>query len=152
MKTANFSIRGVKDKAVVLRHIESREGEFTVSITQGVKRSVEQNKLQRLWILELTEQMQRDNPDITSEDVRATIKLHYGVPILREENESFKLQYDRVVKPLEYSAKLELMKEPIDFPVTRLMSVKQNKQYLDTVYREFSMKGFVLTDPDMQGR
>jgi len=151
MKTACFSIRNASDRSQLLKHLGVREFEYTVTITPGVKRSEKQNRTQRMWIKELTTQMQAQNADITSEGVRATIKLHYGVPILREESESFRLQYDAIIKPLEYSAKLDLMKEPIDFPVTRLMSVKQKKKYLDVVYREFSCKGFSLTDPSWEG-
>ncbi len=151
MKTVNFAVHNDTDKAKLINHIKGREGQFTVSLVDGVKRSINQNRLQRKWVLELDEQMQQLNPEITPEMVRATLKLHYGVPILREESEAFRLQYDRVIKPLSYEDKLLLMQEPIDFPVTRLMTTKQNKVYLDNIFRDMSGKGFVLTDPNWQG-
>lgn len=39
------------------------------------------------------------------------------------------------------------MMEPMDFPVTRLMTKAQKTAYLDSVHRHFSEKGIVLTDP-----
>lgn len=85
--------------------------------------------------------------DVTPEEVRGYCKLTMGVPILRNENEEFCEKYDRVVKPLPYEVKLALMQEPLDFPVTRLMSVKQQTAYLDAVHRHFSEQGVILTDP-----
>lgn len=147
--TINFTVSNLKDRAIVLKHLKSRTDPLTVTITSGIKRSTEQNRLQRLWIKELTEQSQEQG--ITSEEWRAYLKLHIGVPILREENEAFRLQYDNTIEQLTYEQKMSIMQTPIDFPVTRLMTVKQNKRFLDEVYRKMSMEGYRLTDPDWQG-
>jgi len=37
--------------------------------------------------------------------------------------------------------------EPLDFPITRIMTTKQATAYLDGVHRHFSEKGIALTDP-----
>jgi hypothetical protein len=120
---------------------------FTVSVTSGKRRSVGQNRLQRLWCNEIAEQ----RGDMTHEEVRAEIKLHHGVPILRAENEAFCEAYDKAVKPQSVEIKLMYMSEPLDFPVTRLMTVKQKSAYLDAVYRYYTAQGFRLTAPDEQG-
>jgi hypothetical protein len=104
---------------------------------------VQQNKLQRLWLNEIAEQL----GDQSAEEVRGYCKLTIGVPILRAENETFRERYDLIVKPLPYEQKLALMMEPLDFPITRLMTTKQATAYLDGVHRHFSEKGIVLTDP-----
>jgi hypothetical protein len=39
------------------------------------------------------------------------------------------------------------MSEPLDMPVTRLMSTKQKHAYLDAIFQHFSEKGIVLTIP-----
>ena len=104
----------------------------------------EQNKLQRKWIVEASEQL----GDRTPEDVRAWCKLHIGVPIMREGNAEFREKYDRIIKPLPYSVKLECMAEPIDFPVTRQMTTKQKTEYLDGVFKALSEQGVILTMPD----
>lgn len=106
------------------------------------KRSIEQNKLQRKWMLELEAQ-----GDMTAEEYRGYCKLHFGVPIMRNEDEEFRRAYDRYIRDLPYEHKLAMMMVPLDFPVTRGMSTKQKTVYLDSVYRHFTGEGFVLTVP-----
>lgn len=131
------------DRRQLLRFIEQQQLPLTVSMTKGGKRSVRQNKLNRLWLNEIAEQL----GDQTPEEVRGYCKLTIGVPILRAENEAFRARYDAIVRPLPYEQKLALMMEPLDFPITRLMSTKQATAYLDGVHRHFSEEGIVLTDP-----
>jgi len=106
------------------------------------KRSIQQNRLQRQWCNDLATQ-----GDMTAEQYRAHSKLHIGVPILRSESEDFKEKYDRIIKPLPYDQKLELMAEPFDFPVTRLMTKEQSIKYLDAFSVYWVQKGFYLTNP-----
>ncbi len=88
-----------------------------------------------------------DVGDLTHADARAYNKLHFGVPILRAENEAFRLSYDRVMKHLEYETKLEAIKA-MDLPVTRLMLVKQMTAYMDAVSQHLTPQGVRLTHPD----
>ncbi|MGP9656521.1 hypothetical protein ACT3S5_00515 [Halomonas sp. AOP31-B1-25] len=111
-----------------------------------VKRSVDQNRLGRLWCKEAEAQ-----GDQTAEGYRGFCKLHFAVPMLRWELPEFKEKYDRIVKPLPYEAKLELMQEPLDFPCTRLMSKDQKSRYLDAIYQHFTSQGMRLTDPGLKG-
>lgn len=131
------------DRRTLIRFIETQPLPLTVSLSKGGKRSLKQNKLQRLWLNEIAEQL----GDRTPEEVRGYCKLTIGVPILRAENETFRERYDAIVRPLPYEQKLALMMEPLDFPITRLMSAKQATAYLDGVHRHFSEKGVQLTDP-----
>lgn len=131
------------DRKMLIRFLESQPLPLTVSLTKGGKRSAKQNRLNRQWMGEIAEQL----GDQTPEEVRGYCKLTIGVPILRAENEAFRERYDAIVRPLPYSQKLALMMEPIDLPVTRLMTIKQATAYLDGVHRHFSEKGIVLTDP-----
>jgi len=126
---------------------------FTVRISKGKPRSWKQNRLNRLWMQEIAAQMvERGDPEWTEERARAFCKLHMGVPLLRAEDETYRDKYDRIIKPHSYEEKLEMMMEPFDFPVTRLMSTEQEKRYLDEVQRYFSQRGMILTDPDARGR
>ena len=121
---------------------------WVISIERQTKtRSAAQNRLQQKWHLEAAQELK----DESSEDKRAYCKLHFGVPILRMENEQFREQYDRIIRPLSYEHKLELMKAPMDFPVTRLMSVEQKTRYLDTVWNHYTSQGVRLTAPELQG-
>lgn len=131
------------DRRLLVRFIEAQPLPLTVTLAKGGKRTLKQNKLQRLWMGEIAEQL----GDQTPEEVRGYCKLTIGVPILRAENDEFRERYDAIVRPLPYEKKLALMMEPLDFPITRLMNTKQATAYLDGVHRHFSEKGIALTDP-----
>lgn len=136
-----------RDRSDLVRLIGAMNLPCTVSITKGRRRSVDQNRLQWLWVNEAAEQLQ----DESAEDKRAYCKLHGGVPILRAENDEFREAYDRVIRPHSYEDKLVMMRVPLDFPVTRLMSTGQKKQYLDWMWTHFTALGVRLTDPDAFG-
>lgn len=139
---STIAIKSEYDRKRASLLIERRKLPFTVSLASGAPRSIEQNKLQRLWCNEAAEQ-----GDQTAEEYRGYCKLHFGVPILRMENEKFREVYDRVVRPLSYEDKLQIMMVPLDLPVTRLMTAKQKTQYLDAMYQHFTGLGFRLTEP-----
>ena len=141
------TVRNEYERKMLLRLLENRRPPFTVDITDGRRRSVEQNRLQRQLINEIAEQL----GDRTPEQVRAECKLTLGVPILRAENEEFRAKYDAVVRPLPYEQKLAIMAEPLDLPVTRLMTVSQKTRYLEAIYQHFGEQGVVLTQPDSIG-
>lgn len=142
MTTVTRRIAKESDREALINLINSKELGFTVQVLKGLKRSDRQNRLQRQLMNDLAMQ-----GDMSAEEYRAQCKLTIGVPILREESEDFRRQYDNIVKPLTYEKKLSLMMLPIDFPVTRLMTTKQKWLYLNEIYRSYSQKGFVLTDP-----
>lgn len=131
------------ERGALLKFIGGHPLPFTVTIAKGKRRSVEQNKLQRLWMNEIAEQL----GDHTPEEVRAYCKLTLGVPMLRAENEDFCERYDAVVKPLSYEQKLSIMAEPLDMPVTRLFTTNQHHRYLNAIHKHFSEQGLILTQP-----
>ncbi len=132
------------DRTMLLLFLKGKNPPYTITITDGKHRTNEQNKLQRKWISEISEQL----GDQTFEEVRGYCKLTIGVPILREQNEDFCETYDRVIKPLSYEHKLQMMMEPIDVPITRIMNTKQKTEYLDGIHRHFSSQGIILTIPE----
>lgn len=142
-----YAIRSDQDRDQALRAVKNRQMPCTVQITNGAPRSIEQNKLQRLWLNELAEQ----DDNMTAEEYRGWCKAHIGIPILVHENEVFREEYNRVIKPLSYELKMRLMMVPFDFGVTRLMTTKQKKDYLDKMHTHFTELGFQLTDPDRRG-
>ena len=133
-----------QDRDLLIRLIKSLNLPVTVSITKGRRRTVEQNKLQRLWINEAAEQL----GDRTREEMRGYCKLHHGVPILRNENDAFKEAYDQVISPLPYEDKLKTMMAPLDMPVTRVMTTDQKTRYLDAIAQGFLEQGVALTEPE----
>ena len=123
--------------------LRGRKLPITVSWTQGAPRSNAQNRLAQRWFTDISTQL----GDQTHEDVRAECKLRFGVPILRAENETFRLSYDRVIKALPYEQKLDAIKA-FDLPVTRLMTAKQMTAFMDEMQRHWSGQGVRLTDPE----
>lgn len=127
-----------------IKFIEVQKLPLTVNVTASGKRSSKQNRLNRKWMLDIADQVD----GWSTEYARGYCKLHFGIPILRNEDEEFCREYDALVRPLPYEHKIKLMMVPFDFGVTRLMTVKQQTRYLDAVQRHFSEQGVVLTDPE----
>lgn len=140
---ATHIVRSAEDMERVARLVGNLKPPLTITVTSGASRSLEQNKLQRLWCMEAAEQL----GDRTAEEIRGFCKLHYGVPIMREGHEDFRETYDRLIKPLPYETKLAYMMEPLDFPITRLMTVGEKSQYLDAMHKGLSELGVKLTEP-----
>lgn len=96
-------------------------------------RSGAQNSLSHVWYAQLAAKLRED----TAAGYKAYCKLHFGVPILREDAD-FGAMYDRIFKPMDYETKLEIMKQPGLFDVTSLMSVEQMGLYLDHVQHHWA--------------
>lgn len=137
-------VKTEEDRKLLHRLIAKQKLPFTITVVRGRQRTIEQNRLQRLWLSEAAEQL----GDRTIEELRGEMKLTIGVPILRAENEEFRVKYDAVVRPLAYPQKLALMMEPLDMPVTRLMTTDQKTRFLDQMAQKFLEAGVVLTDPE----
>lgn len=135
------------ERRALIRQIETHALPMCVSVEKGGKRSDRQNRLNRQWMQDIAAQCE----GYDAEGARAFCKLHHGVPILRNEDAEFREKYDRVFRPLPYETKIELMKVPFDFPVTRLMKVNQEHRYLNAVAMDFAERGVVLTDPSAFG-
>ena len=133
------------ERKMLIRLIEGQKKfPFTVNISSGKHRSIEQNRLQRKWVAEIAEQM----PGESAEYWRGYCKLRFGVPIMRRDSEAFRERYDAIIRPLPYEHKIAAMMEPLDLPVTRIMKTKQKTEYLDEVFRHFTEQGVILTIPD----
>ncbi len=117
--------------------IEVCFGEFQDS------RSKAQNRLQYQWWKDAEEQ-----GDQKAWEYRGYCKLHYGIPILRRDSVEYREKYDQIIKPLTYESKLALMLEPLEYPVTSAMTVKQHGEFLDRVWRHFTEIGIKLTNPE----
>ena len=100
-------------------------------------RNLEQNALAAVWYVDIAKATGEGTPM----DVKQECKLRYGIPILRAENEEFRLKYDRLLKHLPYETKLELMEW---FPVTSLMTKGQFARYLSDLQSDYGKRGIVL--------
>ena len=138
------SLKTEQDRELAMALLKGFKLPATFKLTHGVNRSNEQNNLQWKWMQEASDQ----RSDMRADEYQAYCKLHFGIPILRAEDEDFKAQYDRLIRPMSYEEKLDIMGGVIDFPVTRLMNTEQTTRYLDAVYEHFTGLGVVLTNPD----
>lgn len=109
-----------------LREQWKRHKFLRVIVKTGKDRSLDQNGISHVWYEQISRELRED----TSLGVKKFCKLHYGVPILRAEDEEFRRLYDLVIKPLIYEKKLEAMAA---WPVTSLMTKDQLSQYLEAM-------------------
>lgn len=114
-----------------LRDLYKSERYLRVDIKTGKARSIDQNSISHTWY----EQISRELREETPLGVKNFCKLNYGVPILRAENEAFRIQYDTVLKPLSYEKKLLAMNF---LPVTSLMTKAQLSQYLTAMQTAYA--------------
>lgn len=97
---------------------------LTVKVKAGKGRSLDQNAISHAWYAQVARELREDD----ERGVKRFCKLHFGVPILRAEDEEFREVYDSTLKAwLTYEQKLQAMDI---LPVTSSMSTKQLHQYM----------------------
>jgi hypothetical protein len=142
--TRKYSIHTPDDIRNVATVIYQTPRPFQIAIREGADRSLAQNRL--AW--DLAGDIFNQRPEMESaQRVHAYNKLHFGVEI-RKEDSDFRDKYDRIIRPLDYEDKLELMAPPIDFPITRDMSVRQMSAFIEAVYAHWSKQGVQLHIPE----
>ena len=136
-----------KDKLWALLKDISFERAMDVHIKPATKdRSLNQNRLMWRWFKDAED---HQNGQMKAWEYRAHCKLYFGVPILRRDSESYKEIYDRLIKQrFTIEEKLSLMVEPMEFPVTSAMNVKQKTEFLDAMREWLEGEGIVLTNTE----
>lgn len=139
-------IKSIDDQASVCSLLGAiHKYPFTVTWVQGADRTGQQNALAFKWYTEIAEQL----GDREASDVRAHCKLYIGVRMLVTESPEFQEQWNRLIKDrFTIEEKLELMSEPHDYPVTRIMKVSQMTRYLESIISEYAPVGVELTIPE----
>lgn len=138
-------IRNAEDVTKLIAFLGQYPMPYRVTVTKGEDRSGQQNKLAFKWYREISEQM----GDRSASDVRAHCKFYHGVKMLVTENEAFREQWTRLFRDrFSEEEKLALMVEPHDYPITRIMGVKQMTAYLEAIIAEFAPMGVALTMPE----
>lgn len=139
----SFVIENKTDVYTLYASLLSGDFPVTVSVCKGRKRSTKQNRLQRLWMNQIADEL-GDTP----EEWRGFCKLTFGVPILKESSEAFAMEYDLIFEALPYHTKVKFMMEPFSFAITRKMTTAQKADYLDRICRHFSNQGVILAQPE----
>jgi hypothetical protein len=110
-------------------------------VDAGKRRSIQQNSLLWAWLGLLAAQSQ----DSTVDEIHRWCKLTIGVPILRRDSERFREVYDRCLKGLAYTDKLNAM-ALVD--ITSVMDTRQFTELLETLEQRAAERGIVLPRPD----
>lgn len=120
---------------------------LVASIRIGKDRTLDQNGLWFGMYKRISEMTEIGTP----EDARKYCKLHFGVPIMRRDDEGFRAGWDKLIRHLPYEEKLALMGACAlfgeeGFPVTRLFGRKQGVEYTEAIAAEFTARGVYLDD------
>jgi hypothetical protein len=126
-----------------MRELFGKHKYLKVSAKTGKARSLDQNAISHVWY----EQVAREIKDDDVLGWNCFCKLHFGIPILRAEDEGFKAFYDGSLKGLSYEQKLQAMKY---LPVTSIMTKPQFNNYLDTMQSHFLERGVALIYPESE--
>ncbi len=117
---------------------------FTLTFKFGKGRSLDQNAISHAWYEQVARELREDD----ARGVKRFCKLHFGIGILRAEDEEFRESYDAVIKHhLSYEQKLVAMDM---LPVTSRMTTKQISQYMQDMQDHYRTKGVCLEFPPEQ--
>jgi hypothetical protein len=136
-------IRTLGDLEALGRLLSTLERPFTAEWRKGADRSHAQNRLMWEWAGQFASAL----GDRAADEVQKEWKLTIGVPILRAENDAFRLFYDKALKSLTYAEKLAAMEY---VPVTSQMTVPQMRAFMDAIQRQGAEQGVILTDPEVR--
>jgi hypothetical protein len=140
----NFILYGNNQQGLInkLNLVPPTEKHLVTVKPASKKRSDLQNSLSHSWYGELEVNLKENN----ALGYKCFCKLHFGVPILRADDEEFRRVYDTAIKQLTYEQKLDIMRY---FPVTSLMTTKQLSQYLETMKAHYMQhNGYELKFPN----
>lgn len=131
---------GLQSFIGTLRELWHSRRYLEISVKEGKGRSIEQNAVMHGWFGQVARELREDN----ARGVKRFCKLHFGVPILRAEDDDFRAAHDRVIKPLPYADKLVAMDI---LPVTSVMTTIQLDACMTDIQDHYRKHGVVLAYP-----
>lgn len=123
-----------------LREMYAQHRFVRIDAKTGKARSLDQNAISHAWYEQLARELREDD----ALGWKCYCKLHFGVPILRTEDNEFREFYDGSIKAMSYERKLVAMKY---LPVTSDMTKPQLSQYLEAMQAAFVPLGVMLEFP-----
>jgi hypothetical protein len=121
-----------------IRQMFNEKRYLEVSIVeQGKKRSNDQNSTQHCWYV----QVHRELKEHTAGKVKCFCKFHFGLPILRGDDEHFNNVCVKFIDPLTYEDKIEAMEF---FPVTSRMNTRQSNEYSEAMQEHYLKRNVFL--------
>lgn len=124
MKLSVYNELGLQRLIGDLRAMFKASGYLRVTASDSKPRSLNQNSLAHAWYAQISRELGEE----TEFRIKCECKLRYGVPILRADDEEFREKYDRIIRPLAYEQKVDLMAL---MPITSLMNTDQQSRYLE---------------------
>ena len=139
------SMESLQNTLGEVRDLWNKHKYLRMSVKAGTDRSIPQNAITHAWYSQIARELRDD----TELGWKCYCKLHHGVPILRTEDEEFRLAYDAVIKPLDYENKLIAMR---CWPVTSIMTKDQLSRYAEAMQVDFARQGVRLEFPVLNER
>ena len=107
---------------------------LTLTVKGGKGRSLDQNAISHAWYEQVARELREDD----ARGVKRYCKLHFGVPLLRAEDDEFREAYDgSILRTLSYEQKLLAMDM---LPVTSRMTTAQLSRYMEDVQGHYAGK------------
>jgi hypothetical protein len=114
-----------------IREIWRARKYIQVNIIEGKSRSISQNSISHAWYEQVARELREDD----ARGVKRYCKLHFGVPLLRAEDDEFREAYDgSILRTLSYEQKLLAMDV---LPVTSRMTTAQLSRYMEDVQKHY---------------
>jgi len=124
-----------------LRELFKTRKYFSLKPKFGKGRSGDQNAISHAWYAQVARELREDD----ERGVKRFCKLHFGVPILRAEDDEFREAYDGTIRgALSYPQKLVAMDM---LPVTSRMTTIQLSKYMQDVQDHYAKHGVALVFP-----
>lgn len=119
--------------------VKERRKEDSVIVQFVTERTEQQNKLFHAILRSVSKQKKDETPH----ELKRMVKLHFGVPLLRNHSEEFKHRYDETVKTLSYEQKLVAMDL---LPVTSELTPEDFTNLINETVRFFTQEGYDLAE------
>lgn len=130
----------LSDAIGALREAFEKYKYFDIRIYTGKSRSIQQNAISHAWYL----QVAREEREYTAGKIKCLCKYHFGLPILRGDDEYYNDKCAKFIDPLPYESRIEAMEL---WPCTSLMKTKQLSEYLEAIQAHYAGR-VVLEFPD----
>ena len=119
------------EEAIEAISSEFRQHKYiTVSIMYGKGRTLPLNALSHAWYTKVA----KEEKQHTEGEIKCLCKYHFGLPILRGEDEEFNDACERCIDLLPYENKIAAMEY---MPVTSLMNTNQFIRYMEAIQKNF---------------
>lgn len=124
------SAPSLSDAIGMLRECFDKHRYFQITINTDKKRSINQNYVAHGWYA----QVSKEEAEYTPEEIKSLCKYHFGLPILRAEDEEYNDFCELVIDPLPYEDRIKAM---VFTPCTSLMTTKQKALYMEHVQSHY---------------